>query len=352
MKESNQYITPIIVVNWNGIEDTKECIESILLIDDTDYMIYLVDNGSEENQVLELVKLYQDHPKVSLHLNKSNIGFSKAHIKIYKEVLANHPCKYIALLNNDTIVEKNWLSELINFADSKNVDLTSSKMISYFDRSKIDNTGHKMLNTGEILPIGHGDQIEKHNKEIFNLGPCAGACLYSKKMIEEIGFFDSYFSTGYEDAEFGLRAIVAGYKSMYTPNAIVYHKMGQSVKKIFNFEYTTMIQTSILYSYFKNAPAFYIILNLPFLLLKNILLFLINILFLRKKYLMVQIKAWVFILNSARTISIKRKEVQALRKNEISSFQFFKLTSFFLFFDLKRFWNIFILRKPSALDTY
>ena len=348
----NRQTIPIIIVNWNGIKDTEECIESVLQIDDIDFMVYLIDNASEEEQQIKLKSLYQDNPKISLHFNTSNIGFSKAHIKIFEEELAQLDCDYIALLNNDTAIEKNWLSELVELAEAKNAHLVSSKMISYYNRNLIDNTGHKMLNTGEILPIGHGEPIEDHNKEFENIGPCAGACLYSKKMIDEIGFFDPYFSTGYEDAEFGLRATIAGYKSIYAPKAIVYHKMGNSVRKIFNFHYTTMIQTSILYSYFKNVPLLNIILSLPFILIKNVLLFIVNIIFLRSKYLKVQIKSWVFILNSAKTISIKRKEISKLHKRRISPLTFLMKTKFFLFFDIKRFWNIFILKRPSAIDSY
>ena len=352
MKSTSENIIPIIILNWNGLEDTKECIDSVLGLTNVHFKIYLLDNASEENQVIELKRLYANHPKISLHLNESNIGFSKAHIKIYKEELSNMDCDYIALLNNDTIVDKNWLSELVLIAKNKNAELVSSKMISYFDRNIIDNTGHKMLNTGEILPIGHGDSIKNHNKEIENIGPCAGACLYSKEMIENIGFFDPFFSTGYEDAEFGLRAILAGYKSIYSPNAIVYHKMGQSIKKIFNFEYTTMIQTSILYSYFKNVPTLKLIIDLPFIIAKNIILFIINILFLRSRYLKVQLKAWVTIFNLWKTISIKRKNVRKLKKKRISWLAFHKRTQFFLWFDLKRFWRVYILKQDSAFDSY
>jgi len=343
---------PIIIVNWNGIEDTKECISSVLELEGIQFKIFLVDNGSSEQQVEELQLLYSDHPKISLHLNASNIGFSKAHIKIYEEVLEEQDFAYIALLNNDTIIDSNWLSALVSTAENENADLISSKMISFFNRDLIDNTGHKMLNTGEILPIGHGELITEHDAPIENLGPCAGACLYSKKMIDEIGFFDPYFSTGYEDAEFGLRAVVAGYKAVYAPKAIVYHKMGQSIKKIFNFEYSAMIQTSILYSYFKNIPTLKLILDLPFIILKTILMVIINIVFWRIKYLKVLVKSWVTILNSSRTISIKRKQTAKIRKKQISTLDLFRKTEFFLAFDLKRFYRIIIKREESSIDNY
>lgn len=343
---------PIIIVNWNGIGDTKECIASVQQLEGIDYQIHLIDNGSEEEQVEELVKLYGNDDGVSLHLYPSNIGFAKAHIKIYEEVLSEESCQYIALLNNDTIVDPNWLTEMVQLAEKESAHLISSKMISYFNRELVDNTGHKMLNTGEILPIGHGEHIDNHAQKIENLGSCAGACLYSKKMIEEIGFFDSYFSTGYEDAEFGLRAIIAGYKAVYAPNALVYHKMGQSIKKIFNFEYSAMIQTSILYSYFKNIPTLKLLLDIPFIILKNILMVIINILFWRIKYLKVQIKSWVTILSSFRTIRLKRKETRALRKRSISTLELFRRTEFFLAFDIKRFYRIIIKKEESAIDNY
>lgn len=352
MKIKSENIIPIIIVNWNGIDDTIECIESVQQLRNVNFKIYLVDNGSNDTDVEKINELYSDVANVDLTLNSSNLGFTKAHIELYNKKLQQLDVDFIALLNNDTIVDEDWLRVLLETTENHSADLVSSKMILYFDREIIDNTGHKMLNTGEILPIGHGEPIQDHNTVIENLGPCAGACLYSKKMIDKIGFFDAYFSTGYEDAEFGLRAILAGYKAIYAPKAIVYHKKGQSVKKIFNFEYSAMIQTSIWYSYFKNVPTFNILITMPFIIIKTLLLFIINILFLRKKFLMIQIKSWVTILNSAKPIMIKRQETKKTRTEAISTFDFIKRTKFFLLFDIKRFWKIFLLKNDSAIDSY
>jgi GT2 family glycosyltransferase len=111
----------------------------------------------------------------------------------------------LVLLNNDTVVAEDWLDQLVSFAERTQADLVSSKMVQYYDRQLMDNAGHYLLPTGEILPIGFGKSIDRYGRSFKNRGPCAGAGLYRWDMLRQIGLFDDYFSTGYEDAELGLR---------------------------------------------------------------------------------------------------------------------------------------------------
>ena len=345
-------LTPIIIINWNGIEDTYECIESVLSLKKVDFHIHLIDNNSDNDEGEQLKSHYKSNERLTCHLYNKNYGFTKAHIKIWEEILMHHSCEYIALLNNDTVVDKLWLYELIKAAKTYNAQVISSKMINYYDRSIMDNAGHFMINTGEIMPIGHGKPIEYYNRFTENMGACAGACLYKKSMIEEIGFFDPYFSTGYEDAEYGLRAVVSNFKCIYTPEALVYHKMGQSVKKIFDESYSLMIQTSILYSYFKLMPISKIIYDTPSLITKTMSMLVIDIVFLRIKYLRILFKSWLNIWRNRNELQKKRKYFLKTVKH-ISSFLYLrkKITWFFLF-DVKRFWSIIIIGKISSLDVY
>ncbi|MBX2816149.1 MAG: hypothetical protein KTR24_09130, partial [Saprospiraceae bacterium] len=132
--------------------------------------------------------------------------------------------------------------------------VVASKLIDYFDRRKLDNVGHQMLTTGEVVPIGFGESPQDYTETRENFGSCGGATLYSMDMIRTIGFFDPYFSTGYEDAEFGVRAVVAGYRSVLAPKACVYHKISRSVQKVRNDGYELMIRDAIWYTYFKLMP--------------------------------------------------------------------------------------------------
>lgn len=339
---------PLIIVNWNGTEDTIECLNSLEESTFKDFRVYLIDNNSDSENRNKLIAFAQNKPYVELILNSKNLGFAKAHNKIWEERLQFEDTEYIALLNNDTAIDPNWLEALITTAKDSKADIAASKMINYWHRNKMDNAGHRMLNTGEIIPIGHNKEVEQYTAELSNLGACAGACLYSTKMLKDIGFFDPVFTTGYEDAELGLRAVVTGHKSIYVPDAIVYHKMGQSIKNIFNEEYSLMIHTSILYSYFKCMPFLNIVLAFPSFLIKYISMFVIDIIFWRPKFLRVLLKSWRNIFNNYGNLKQRRK---ALKSKRIKYLKHPQKISFF-FFDVKRFWDFIILKKKSAIDNY
>lgn len=342
---------PVIIVNWNGYQDTVECVASVLQSSGVEIAIYLIDNGSEHGEGKKLANLYKNDDRISVRLLPENIGFARANNLILEElIMTDYP--YVALLNNDTVADPRWLQAMLLLAENKQISMVSAKMINYYDRGKIDNVGHQMLNTGEIIPIGHQAPADHFQKSILHMGPCAGAALYSAAMLREIGLFDPFFSTGYEDAELGLRATVAGYQSALAPDALVYHKMGQSVRKVFNREYALMIQTAIWYTYFKLMPLGVIIASTPFIVLKVLALSLVNIFFARTGYLAMQWKA------IGRTFTKNWKTIRKERKHffetvdHLSSMDIMARQRFFLFYDLKRFYRIFIQRKKSALDQY
>ena len=338
---------PVIIVNWNGWDDTLECIESTVKTIDINYHIHLIDNGSDNNEGHKLSTLYRDIAQVTVHQYDQNYGFTGAHLKIWNELLCHQDHTHIALLNNDTTVDPQWLYQLHQMAIAKNCGITCAKMIQYYDRSIMDNAGHKMLNTGEILPIGHGEPIGSYTQSFKNMGGCGGAVLYSTNMIRKIGFFDDYFSTGYEDAELGLRAIVSGYESWYAPDAIIYHKGGQSIKKVFNEAYSTMIFTAILYSYFKNLSLIDLIINFPFLIFKYFCIVIIDILTLRWKYLRIMLRSVYNTIRDARYIRQKRTQIPPSKVGVTTQFDFF------LWFDIKRFIRLALQsERKSAMDTY
>ncbi len=346
--------TPIIILNWNGIKDTLECLESVLNMTYTNFIVYLVDNASEDGSQEILIKQYSDHPKIKLIFNKENLGFTRGNNLILRQILQqpNLP-EYVTLLNNDTAVEEDWLENILKSATNNQAAIVASKMIDYYERDKMDNAGHLMLNTGEILPIGHGLSTVDYNKGFENLGACAGAGLYSLEMLRNIGIFDQHFTTGYEDAELGYRASVAGYKCWYEPTAKVYHKMGQSIKKIFNYEYSLSIQKHILYSYFKLTPLSVIVLSLPFILVKYTAMLLTYLIFWRLKFFKITCQAIKeTIVDDFLIIKKERQKFLNKRNKKATSLQILRKQTFFLWFDLLRFYKYIILNRRTSLDAY
>ena len=339
-------IIPVVILNWNGINDTIKSVNSVLNQTYKNFKIFLVDNNSDNEEGTQLEELFNSNKKIKIIKFEDNFGFTKAHNIIFENYIINSNYKFVALLNNDAFADKDWLKALLEIASKSKASIISSKMIQYFDKGIMDNAGHLMLNTAEIVPIGYDSPINKHLSSNSNFGACGGACMYSVKMLKKIGIFDSNFSTGYEDAELGARAIVCGYTSLYEPNAIVFHKGGQSLNKVKNEAYHIQIQRNIFYSYFKLMPLMVILVNLPFFILKYNLVLIIDIVFRRRKYFNRMWKAIKY------TVFIDRKKIFKARKkfhknnNTIPSYKIMKKMTFFLLFDVKRFYKYIIL-KPK-----
>lgn len=344
---------PIIILNWNGIDDTLECMESLWEQKYSNFKVFLVDNGSKNDDAQILRERFSNHPKVSLIFNEENLGFTRGNNEILRQIIhSEQDYPYVVLLNNDTVVEPDWLQQLVCCAEETNAGMVTSKMVNYFDHSRMDNAGHRMLNTAEIIPIGHMHPIEEFNERFENMGSCAGATLYDVKMLREIGIFDEYFETGYEDAELGVRAVVTGYRSVFEPRAVVYHKISQSVNKVLNYEYLLKIQLNIFYSYFKLMPTMAILVSLPSFIFKYGSILIIDIVFLRIKFLKIMCDAIY------RTVFQERKKIAAARKafheshKTVSSWEILRKQEFFLWFDIKRFFKYVILRRPTTFEKY
>ena len=175
------------------------------------------------------------------------------------------------------------------------------------------------------------------------MGFCAGACLMRLSLIEQIGGFDTFFDTGYEDAELSLRATVNNKIIFYEPAAIVFHKMGQSVNKIKSKQRTLKIIRDINYTALTNLPLGHILINFPIILIRNIIIVLLFSISFRLRYPLLLIRA------TTMTIFADLKTIRNNRKLKTRSVGFWKLMlmqQFFLKHDIERFWR-YILNKEA-----
>jgi len=220
--------------------------------------------------------------------------FANAPRVVLQEVLAcprNRP-EFVSLLNNDAVPEPGWLAALVTKAESSGAGAVASKMIRHDNRDRLDNAGHVFLNTGEILPRGAGQSPDDYIKPASVAGVCGGACLLRSSMLDDIGMFDEFFSTGYEDAELGLRALLAGYEQIFAPKAVVRHRIGASIDKIRDLSYAVQLQVNINYTYVKLVPWPVAVWNLPWILLKTVALLILPLLMGRWRLLKVQWRAF------------------------------------------------------------
>ena len=219
----------IIIPNWNGKELTLRCLDSIKKLDYKNYCIIVVDNGSTDGSP-EAIK--NKHPDVILIRNNKNEGFAKAINIGIRKALGIKDVKYIFLLNNDTIIDRNCLRELIKVAESNHkIGILQPKVLNEFNPKIIDTTGH-VIKFGRIIDRGHGEiDRGQYDKKLYIIGACAAAALYRRELFEDIGLFDESYETCYEDAELSWRAYKKGWKAIFVPSAIVYHRRKGTINK-------------------------------------------------------------------------------------------------------------------------
>jgi len=320
---------PVIVLNWNGVEYTIECVDALLASNGVDCHVVLVDNGSSGDDFERLRSRYGAREGIELRQNPANLGFARGVNAVLRELLAGGPDsrpEFVALLNNDAVPGPGWLAALIDVAGSTGAGAVASKMIRHDDPDKLDNAGHVFLNTGEILPRGAGQRPDLFNEVTPVAGVCGGACLLRSTMLDDIGIFDEFFSTGYEDAELGLRAMLAGHRQVFAPRAVARHRIGASIDKIRNLGYAVQLQVNINYTYIKLVPWPVAVWNLPWILLKTVALLALPLLIGRWRLLKVQ---WLAFGRSVRRLPVMLRSRRNFANRRISTIEVIRRQEFF-----------------------
>ncbi len=293
----------IIILNYNGKHHLIECMESIKKYQNLFVQIILVDNNSIDGSQEYLMNYY---PNIQLIFLNHNTGFS------YGNNIGIHAAKgdYIVLLNNDTVVEPDWLENLYKCMTSDpSVGSCASKMVSYYDRNLLDTAGDGFSISGAAFKCGHMENEDQYCKDEYVFGACAGAAMYKREMLETIGLLDEDFFLLYEDADLSFRAQLAGYKCKYAADAVVYHKVRSSIGMLSD-THVFYGQRNVEYAYFKNMPAGLIPRTLWRHLLYNILAF--GYFTLKGKGLIFLKAKWDFLKNFRKVLA-KRKQVQSLK---------------------------------------
>jgi len=232
----NQIETAIIIVNWNGVEHIEVCLNSVFKQMYKQFVVFLVDNNSSDNSV-EYVQ--NNFPQVKVIRCHKNHGFAEGNNIGIKEAFKMERIKYVATLNNDTEVDPNWLTELVFLATSDElIGAVSSKMLMFNNRNIIDSSGDFLYpDSLKVVTRGNGQKdIGQYDKVEECFSARAGAALYKRKMLEEVCLLGDYFDRKYfayiEDSDLSIRARFYGWKIMYAPKAVVYHKAEATSSKI------------------------------------------------------------------------------------------------------------------------
>ena len=213
-------LVSIIIPNWNGRHFLEECINSIERQTFSSFELIFVDNGSTDGSAEWVEARYGDW--VRIVRNRENLGFAEGNnvgIRLARG-------KYIVLLNNDTAVEPEWLEELIKPVEAdSSVGMCASKVRSYNQPEVLEATGELLFRDGLNRARGHLEVDRGQydlDLEIF-FPPGCGA-LYRRVMLDEVGLFDEDFFAYGDDTDLGIRGRLAGWRCVYVPRAVVYHK--------------------------------------------------------------------------------------------------------------------------------
>lgn len=240
----------IIIVNFNGLKYLRECLDSVesLNYPRERFEVILVDNASTDGSV---GFLKDNFPRVKTVSNSKNLGFAGGNNTGIRESRG----EFVVLLNNDTVVDRDWLVEFVNVAlHDDRVGIATSKIMFKNRPNVINNAGSRVLPNGWGSDRGFGE--EDHGQydrveEVFCA--CGASMLLRRKMLDEVGSLDPDFFCYYEDTDLSWRARLRGWKVVYTYKSLVYHVHTGTATEWSPF-FTFYVLRNRHFMLFKNAP--------------------------------------------------------------------------------------------------
>lgn len=217
----------IIILNWNGLKDTIECLNSIKKITYPNYETIVVDNGSSGDDVQVLRKKFGK--SIRIIENKKNYGFAEGNNIAIRKVMNEKKSNYVLLLNNDTVVDKRFLDGLVKVAESdEKIGIVGPKIYYY------DYNGRKdviWFAGGKInWWLGRPYNIKEDNREYTDF--ITGCCmLIPIEKLKKVGLFDKTYFAYFEDADLCERFKRGGFKFKISEKSKIWHKTHKSTGK-------------------------------------------------------------------------------------------------------------------------
>jgi GT2 family glycosyltransferase len=214
---AEQPAVSVVIANWNGRPHLERCLPALEAQTLDSLEVIVVDNGSTDGSVEMLRSRF---PAVRVIAHPVNTGFAAAN---NSGILASS-APFIATLNNDTEPSADWLERLLAPAlADPSVGMVASKML-FADRPGTINSAGIALDLAGIAWDRLGGEPDRQDDRVVEVfGPCAGAALYRRSMLDQVGLFDEEFFAYLEDVDLAWRARLAGWRCLYAPGASVLH---------------------------------------------------------------------------------------------------------------------------------
>lgn len=218
-------LVSVIIANYNGKKYLEKCLSSVLETLYSNFEVIFVDNGSTDGS-LEILREFQSDSRMRIVENGVNMGYAMGNnVGI---VFARGD--YVVFLNNDTIVEPDWLTELVNVMESDvSIGAAQSKLLLMDSPTQLDSAGNFLDFSGTTYERGkYEEDVGKY--EVGEIFACKGASMIVRhQVLDRLGVFDPDYFFYYEETDLCWRFRLAGYRIVFAPSSIVYHKSGGSI---------------------------------------------------------------------------------------------------------------------------
>lgn len=209
----------VVIANYNGVHYLQRCLESIYASNIEDFVVdvIVVDNCSTDHSVEFIKKLYQQVQVITNEINNYvmavNLGISHTKADV------------IILLNNDTVVQKNWISGLVEtMEEHPECGIVQSKIL-FADGKTINSVGVNEIEDFYFKDIGFGEKDIGQYESIKEIDFFSGGSIaVRRRCLEQVGYFDEDFIMFFEDIDYSIRCKREGWKIYYTPKSVVHHK--------------------------------------------------------------------------------------------------------------------------------
>jgi len=300
----------IIVVNYNGKHFLKDCLESIQASEASGAEIIIVDNASSDGSC---EYLRREFPSVTVMSLDRNYGFAEANNRGAKAASG----VFLLFLNNDTIVTPGWSKNLLDVLSSDPaVGATGSKLLLYNHPGKVNSAGANIIFNGGGYDIGYMDaDSDKYNISGPRGAVCAASLMVRREEFLSLGGFDPLYFMYFEDVDLCWRYWLAGYKVLYIPHSVVYHRFGGTTGSDRHTPLRVFYGTrNSMFNILKNNECRHILLSLCFNVFYHAAKLLGFIVSLRIKSAQAMLKAYGSLLYHLPEVIKKRRIVQSGRK--------------------------------------
>ena len=251
----------IIIPNYNGADFLGECIESLRYQTYKNFDVLVIDNGSSDDSLeyLRDLESYEKNLNIRVIYLDENLGFAGG----VNVGLAASDSKYIILLNNDTQVFPDYVERLVNAIEkSEKIFAVNPLMINAHNKELVDDAGDGYSLLGWGYQIGVGEKVGDFTKKRAVFSACAGASIYRKSILDEVGYFDEMHFAYLEDMDLSFRARLKGYIIGFEPLAKVYHLGSATSGSKYNSFKVRLAARNNIYLIYKNMTNLQIAFNI------------------------------------------------------------------------------------------